>query len=216
MALVRLVWKWRLVLLDTHTWCGLGGNAPIAGTELPGYPPFKKEKNITSWQTVHKKQSVWIVRLRCAIRLAPVSVLRHTMWNAVVWWILLCHDQMGSPFADSYHSLNSVFCAEHFYCVSCSHVIFPACLNCVSTQLCSMLGDIDDLWTFGTVLALELFEAACNSRNNDQFSVKLYLCNRETYCWSLFLELHAASNSSSTKTVRRLWLQLATFWLNPS
>ena len=34
-------------LLDTHTWCGLGGNAPVAGTQLPGYPPFKKEKNIT-------------------------------------------------------------------------------------------------------------------------------------------------------------------------
>ena len=25
----------------------LDGNAPIARTELPGYPPFNKEKNIT-------------------------------------------------------------------------------------------------------------------------------------------------------------------------
>ena len=39
--------KRRLVLLDTHTWRGLNGNAPVAETELPGYPPFKKEKNIT-------------------------------------------------------------------------------------------------------------------------------------------------------------------------
>ena len=31
------------------------------------------------------------------------------------------------------------------------------------------------------------------------FSVKVYLCNKETYCPSLFLELHAASNSSSAK-----------------
>ena len=31
----------------THTWRGLDGNAPIAGTELSGYPSFKKEKNIT-------------------------------------------------------------------------------------------------------------------------------------------------------------------------
>ena len=31
----------------THTWCGLDGDAPVAGTELPGYPPFKTEKNIT-------------------------------------------------------------------------------------------------------------------------------------------------------------------------
>ena len=29
--------------------------------------------------------------------------------------------------ADSYHSLNSVLCAEHFYYVSCLYVIFPAC-----------------------------------------------------------------------------------------
>ena len=28
------------------TWCGLDGNAPVAGTDLPGYPLFKKEKNI--------------------------------------------------------------------------------------------------------------------------------------------------------------------------
>ena len=38
-----------------------------------------------------------------------------------------------------------------------------------------------------------------------QSSVILYLCNRETYCRSLFTELHAASNSSSAKTVWRLW-----------
>ena len=29
--------------------------------------------------------------------------------------------------ANSYHSLNSVLCAEHFYYVSCLYVIFPAC-----------------------------------------------------------------------------------------
>ena len=34
-----------------------------------------------------------------------------------------------------------------------------------------------------------------------QFSVIVYLCNRVTYCRSLFLELHVASNSSSAKTI---------------
>ena len=30
--------------------------------------------------------------------------------------------------ADSYHSLNSELCAEHFYYVSCLYVTFPACV----------------------------------------------------------------------------------------
>ena len=44
--IVRSDWKRLLVAVDTHMWHGLDRNAPIAGTELPGYPPFK-EKNIT-------------------------------------------------------------------------------------------------------------------------------------------------------------------------
>ena len=61
-------------------------------------------------------------------------VLRHTVWNAAVLGIC------GGSFyvtvgwvarlvcvADSYHSLNSVLCAEHFYYVSCLYVIFPVC-----------------------------------------------------------------------------------------
>ena len=51
-----------------------------------------------------------------------------------------------------------------------------------------------------------------------QFSVIRYLCNRETYSRSLFLELHAASNSSCTKTIRRSWscacAQCQNFYLN--
>ena len=56
MVLVRSDWKRLLVAvrhtidtilsMDTHTWCGLDGNAPVAGTELPANPPVKKE-NIT-------------------------------------------------------------------------------------------------------------------------------------------------------------------------
>ena len=37
-----------------------------------------------------------------------------------------------------------------------------------------------------------------------KLSVKLHLCNRETHCRSLLLELHAASNSSSAKTVQSI------------
>ena len=66
-----------------------------------------------------------------------------------IWWILLRHGRMGARLvcvADSYHSLNSVFCAEHFYYVSCLYAIFPCvlCLNCLCMQSCSMLGDIDE------------------------------------------------------------------------
>ena len=85
----------------------MDGNAPLAGTELPGYPPFRKEKNIT----------VSVLRHTNII----VSVLRHTVWNAAVLGIC------GGSFcvtvewvaclvcvADSYHSLNIVLCAQHF------------------------------------------------------------------------------------------------------
>ena len=36
--------------------------------------------------------------------------------------------------ADSYHSLNSELCAEHFY-VSCLYVIFPVCCTCTVVPL---------------------------------------------------------------------------------
>ena len=58
-----------------------------------------------------------------------MSVLRHTVWNAAVLGIC------GGSFyvtvgwvarlvcvADSYHSLNSVLCAEHFYYVRVDNV----------------------------------------------------------------------------------------------
>ena len=31
-------------LLDTHMWRGLDENAPVAETELPGYPPLKRRR----------------------------------------------------------------------------------------------------------------------------------------------------------------------------
>ena len=39
------------------------------------------------------------------------------------WYPLFAHARKD-PLADSYHSVNSVRCAEHFYYVSCLHVIF--------------------------------------------------------------------------------------------
>ena len=70
------------------------------------------------------------------VRLWPYQFLREKKWrrldfnlracawrNVMVRWVarFVC-------VADSYHSLNSVLCAEHFYYVSCLYVTFPACV----------------------------------------------------------------------------------------
>ena len=100
------------------------------------------------WQTVRKKQSVWIVRLRSVTlchQVCPcVSAQAHCVERCTVGWVvrLVC-------VTDSYLSLNSVLCAEHFYYVLCLDGIFPACCwNCICMQLCSMLGDINEPLTF--------------------------------------------------------------------
>ena len=58
----------------------------------------------------------------------PVSVLRHTSWNAAV----LGKKSLFVCVADSYHSLNSELCAEYFYTCHMFVCYFP-CVCCTCT-----------------------------------------------------------------------------------
>ena len=77
----------------------------IAGTELPGYSP-NTEESISYWQTVHLKQSMWIVscRLRhvmlchqvgpCVLLLKHMCTLRELvqfwrLWHGL-YYVMMC------------------------------------------------------------------------------------------------------------------------------